>query len=159
MNSPDWDDEDPTTFDSDEPIFIDDDDYEGDIPSLEALKKEIFQDKVIHGFVEEAFQFNGREAINEIISEIERKMGWKMEIIATQGRIEDEILKTINSFDEDGWISYIMSEEYQKMNYRAVYLSEFAVDEFISSYYDSPTMGQRFRRYIKNKTWSLFQYL
>lgn len=159
MNSPEWDDEEPTIFDGDEPIFIDDDDYEGDIGSLDDLKKEIFQDKVIHSFVTEAFQFNGREAINEILCSIERKMGWKLEIVATQGQIEDEILKSINSFDEDGWVNYIMSDEYQKMTYRANYVSEFAVDEFISAYYGSPTMGQRFRRYIKNKAWSFFQYL
>ena len=159
MNSPEWDDEEPTIFDGDEPIFIDDDDYEGEIGSLDDLKKEIFQDKVIHSFVTEAFQFNGREAINEILNSIERKMGWKLEIVATQGRIEDEILKNINSFDEDGWINYIMSDEYQKMTYRANYISEFAVDEFISAYYGSLTMGQRFRRYIKNKAWSFFQYL
>lgn len=159
MNSPEWDDEEPTTFDGDEPIFIDDDDYEGDIPSLEELKKEIFQDKVIHSFIAEAFQFNGREAINEILCEIERKMGWKLEIIATQGSIDDAILQSTNSFDEDGWINYIMSDEYQTMSYRTVYLSEFAIDEFISAHYEAQTTGQRFRRYIKNKLWSLFQYL
>jgi len=159
MNSPDWDDEDPAVFDGDEPIFIDDDYYEGDIPSLDELKREIFQDKVIHSFVAEAFQFNGREAMNEILCEIERKMGWKLEIIATQGSIDDAILQKSNSFDDDGWIKYIMSDEYQKMNYRVIYQTELAIDEFIDSYYGSLTLGQRLRRYIKQKAWSFFQYL
>ena len=159
MNSPEWDDEEPATYDGDEPIFIDDDDYEGDIPTLEELKKEIFQDKVIHSFVAEAFQFNGREAINEILCEIERKMGWKLEIIATQGSIDDAILRSTNSFDEDGWIKFIMSDEYQRMNYRVIYQSELAVDEFVDSYYNSLTLGQRFRRFVKRGLWSLFQHL
>ena len=129
MNSPDWDD--------DEPIFIDDDDFEGDSLSLDELKKEIFQDKIIHGFVQEAFQFNGREAINEILSEIERKMGWKLEIIATRGSIEDAVLERTNTFDEDAWIRFLMSDVYDRMSYRVIYESELAVDEFMDDSYES----------------------
>ena len=86
-------------------------------------------------------------------------MGWKLEIIATQGSIDDAILHKSNSFDDDGWIKFIMSDEYQKMNYRVVYQTELAVDEFIDSYYSSLSLGQRLRRYIKQKAWSFFQYL
>lgn len=149
MNSPDWDD--------DEPIFIDDDDFEGDSLSLDELKKEIFQDKVIHGFVQEAFQFNGREAINEILSEIERKMGWKLEIIATRGSIEDAVLERTNTFDEDAWIRFLMSDVYDRMSYRVIYESELAVDEFMDDSYESLGLGARVRRYIKKKVWNLFQ--
>lgn len=149
MNSPDWDD--------DEPIFIDDDDFEGDSLSLDELKKEIFQDKVIHGFVQEAFQFNGREAINEILSEIERKMGWKLEIIATRGSIEDAVLERTNTFDEDAWIRFLMSDVYDRMSYRVIYESELAVDEFMDDSYESLSLGARARRYIKKKVWNLFQ--
>lgn len=149
MNSPDWDD--------DEPIFIDDDDFEGDSLSLDELKKEIFQDKVIHGFVQEAFQFNGREAINEILSEIERKMGWKLEIIATRGSIEDAVLERTNTFDEDAWIRFLMSDVYDRMSYRVIYESELAVDEFMDDSYESLSLGARARRYIKKIVWNLFQ--
>lgn len=149
MNSPDWDD--------DEPIFIDDDDFEGDSLSLDELKKEIFQDKVIHGFVQEAFQFNGREAINEILSEIERKMGWKLEIIATRGSIEDAVLERTNTFDEDAWIRFLMSDVYDRMSYRVIYESELAVDEFMDDSYESLSLGARARRYIKKTVWNLFQ--
>ena len=149
MNSPDWDD--------DEPIFIDDDDFEGDSLSLDELKKEIFQDKVIHGFVQEAFQFNGREAINEILSEIERKMGWKLEIIATRGSIEDAVLERTNTFDEDAWIRFLMSDVYDRMSYRVIYESELAVDEFMDDSYESLGLGARARRYIKKTVWNLFQ--
>ncbi len=149
MNSPDWDD--------DEPIFIDDEDFEGDSLSLDELKKEIFQDKVIHGFVQEAFQFNGREAINEILSEIERKMGWKLEIIATRGSIEDAVLERTNTFDEDAWIRFLMSDVYDRMSYRVIYESELAVDEFMDDSYESLSLGARARRYIKKTVWNLFQ--
>jgi len=149
MNSPDWDD--------DEPIFIDDEDFEGDSLSLDELKKEIFQDKVIHGFVQEAFQFSGREAINEILSEIERKMGWKLEIIATRGSIEDAVLERTNTFDEDAWIRFLMSDVYDRMSYRVIYESELAVDEFMDDSYESLSLGARARRYIKKTVWNLFQ--
>lgn len=150
MNSPDWDD--------DEPIFIDDDVFdEVDSLSLDELKKEIFQDKVIHGFVQEAFQFNGREAINEILSEIERKMGWKLEIIATRGSIDDAVLERTNTFDEDAWIRFLMSDVYDRMSYRVIYESELAVDEFMDDSYESLSLGARTRRYIKKTVWNLFQ--
>ena len=45
------------------------------------------------------------------------------------------------------------------MNYRVIYQTELAVDEFIDSYYSSLSLGQRLRRYIKQKAWSFFQYL
>ncbi len=157
MSSPDWDDEDPTTYDSDEPIFIDDDEFDGDPIGLEELKKEIFQDKVIHSFVQEAFQFNGREAINEILCEIERKMGWKLEIVATRGSIDDAVLEQTNTFDEDAWIRYLMSDEYSTMSYRVIYESELAIDEFMNNNYESLGIGARFRRYIKRMAWNLFQ--
>ena len=158
MNSPEWDDEDPIVYDGDEPIFINDEEFGEDIPSLEELKREIFQDKVIHSFVAEAFQFNGREAINEILYEIERKMGWKLEIIATRGSIDDAILQSTNSFDEDGWIKYIMSNEFQQMNYRVIYQAELSVDEFIEDNYMPIGLGQQIRRYIKRKLYNLAQY-
>lgn len=158
MNSPEWDDEDPILYDGDEPIYINDEEFGEDIPSLEELKREIFQDKVIHSFVAEAFQFNGREAINEILYEIERKMGWKLEIIATRGSIDDAILQNTNSFDEDGWIKYIMSNQFQQMNYRVIYQAELSVDEFIEDNYAPIGLGQQIRRYIKQKLYSLAQY-
>lgn len=158
MNSPEWDDEDPIVYDGDEPIFINDEEFGEDIPSLEDLKREIFQDKVIHSFVAEAFQFNGREAINEILYEIERKMGWKLEIIATRGSIDDAILQSTNSFDEDGWIKYIMSNQFQQMNYRVIYQAELSVDEFIEDNYMPIGLGQQIRRYIKRKLYNLAQY-
>jgi hypothetical protein len=158
MNSPEWDDEDPIVYDGDEPIFINDEEFGEDIPSLEELKREIFQDKVIHSFVAEAFQFNGREAINEILYEIERKMGWKLEIIATRGSIDDAILQSTNSFDEDGWIKYIMSNEFQQMNYRVIYQAELSVDEFIEDNYMPIGLGQQIRRYIKRKLYNFAQY-
>ncbi len=157
MNSPDWDDEDPTTYDGDEPIFIDDGEYDGDIIGLEELKKEIFQDKVIHSFVQEAFQFNGREAINEILSEIERKMGWKLEIIATRGSIDDAVLEQTNTFDEDAWIRFLMSDQYSRMGYRVIYESELAIDEFMDDSYGNLKLGARVRRYIKRMAWNIFQ--
>jgi hypothetical protein len=158
-NSPDWDDEDPATFDGDEPIFIDDEDFPGEIPSLTELKREIFQDRVIHSFVREAWGFNGREAINEIILEVERKMGWKLEIVATQGAVDNSLMDLKNTFDEDAWIHYLMSDEYRVMTYRVLYESELAVDDFMVRFYGNLPLGARIRRYIKNKLWNLFANL
>jgi hypothetical protein len=84
-------------------------------------------------------------------------MGWKLEIIATRGSIEDAVLERTNTFDEDAWIRFLMSDVYDRMSYRVIYESELAVDEFMDDSYESLSLGARTRRYIKKTVWNLFQ--
>lgn len=156
-NTPDWDDEEFSSSGNDEPIFIDDDDYPDDSYNLSDIKKHIFQEKVIHSFVEEAYAFTGREAIAEILSSLERKMGWKLEIIATRGSIDNALLAETNTFDEDAWIRFLMSKDYEIMTYRIAYESELAVDNFMESSYRPTSLKTKMHRYIKAKAWNLFQ--
>lgn len=137
----DWDDDNDPVHMEDE-YHIDDDD-EG--TSIEDFQRLVHQEKIITNFVNEAFMFGGAATIVDLLNNIDRKMGWRTEIIGEASALDDTMLYVYNSFDPDAWDLWVNSDENTKLRLDVAYESAIAMRQFAQKLTGNTTTKSRFR--------------
>lgn len=153
---PEWEEEDETSYITNSQYDQDDDlsdEYrEIELNALDAFEKSMFENKVIRTFVNNAYEFGGLGTLLEAINQVERKMGWKMEIIADRDAVDDYMFYRHETFDEDLWSHYINSDHYEDLVRQVAFLSTRTMGDFIDTYSVGPNIKKsitaRFRRFF-----------
>ena len=148
----DWEDE-------NDPVFISDDDYSGEETTpLEDFRRLMIQDRIISEFVNEAWDFGGIATISDVINHIERKIGWRTEIIADKSALDDYMFFEHDTFHRDIWDAYVNSDEYQDLVYEVAYQSEIAMQAFTRRASGHLTTKDRFKKTARNLIYKLARY-
>lgn len=153
---PEWEEEDETSYITNSQYDQDDDlsdEYrEIELNALDAFEKSMFENRVIHTFVNNAYEFGGLNTLLEVLTRIERKMGWKMEIIADRDAADDYMFYRHETFDEDLWGHYVNSDQYEDLVRQVAFLSTRAMGDFIDTYSVGSSIKKsimaRFRRFF-----------
>lgn len=148
-SSPEWEDDDE---------LIDLNELDDDVPAeaLTEFQRAMFENKVIHTFVRNAFDFGGVNTLIEVFSQVERKMGWRTEIIADKNALDDYMFYRYETFDEEVWDCFVNSDEYQELTYRITYLSTEAMQSFADKYSRRRTMKEAMRARFRKLLWKVF---
>jgi hypothetical protein len=148
-SSPEWEDDDE---------LIDLNELDEDMPAeaLSEFQRAMFENKVIHTFVRNAFDFGGANTLIEVFNQVERKMGWRTEIIADKNALDDYMFYRYETFDEEIWNFYVNSDEYQELTYRIAYLSTEAMLSFADKYARRRTMKEAVRARVRKLLWKVF---
>ena len=148
----DWEDE-------NDPVFISDDDYSGEETTpLEDFRRLMIQDRIISEFVNEAWDFGGIATIADVVNHIERKIGWRTEIIADKSALDDYMFFENDVFDRDVWDTYTNSDEYQDLVYEVAYQSEISMRLFAKRECGKLTAKDRFKTVARNSLYKLVRY-
>ena len=148
----DWEDE-------NDPVFISDDDYSGEETTpLEDFRRLMIQDRIISEFVNEAWDFGGIATIADVVNHIERKIGWRTEIIADKSALDDYMFFENDVFDRDVWDTYTNSDEYQDLVYEVAYQSEISMRLFAKRECGKLTAKDRFKTVVRNSLYKLVRY-
>jgi len=153
---PEWEEEDETSYITNSQYDQDDDlsdEYrEIELNALDAFEKSMFENRVIRTFVNNAYEFGGLGTLLEVLTQIERKMGWKMEIIADRDAADDYMFYRHETFDEDLWGHYVNSDQYEDLVRQIAFLSTRAMGDFIDTYSVGSSIKKsimaRFRRFF-----------
>lgn len=153
---PEWEEEDETSYITNSQYDQDDDlsdEYrEIELNALDAFEKSMFENRVIRTFVNNAYEFGGLGTLLEVLTQIERKMGWKMEIIADRDAADDYMFYRHETFDEDLWGHYVNSDQYEDLVRQVAFLSTRAMGDFIDTYSVGSSIKKsimaRFRRFF-----------
>lgn len=158
---PDWDDEflaegglDPYDYEKN-----DNNHEKDDILGISELQKSMFENKVINTFVKNAYEFGGTSTLLEVLTQVERKMGWRTEIVADKNALDDYMFYRHKTFDEDIWSYYSNSDEYEELLERISFLSEQAMTEFVNLYAGSKNTKNIIRKKLHNIVWTIFKKL
>jgi len=130
-----------------------------DESSFADIQKQIFESRVIGTFVRNAYDFGGSSTLLEILCYVERKMGWKTEIIADKNALDDYMFYRYQTFDEDIWAHYINSDQYDELAHRVSLMSEKAMSEFVDVYSESTTIKKRFKNKLRKLVWTAYKNL
>lgn len=135
----DWDDE-------NDPVFISDEDFEpsAEPTALEEFRRMMMQDRIIQDFINDAWQFGGIETIADVINHIERKAGWRVEIISDAAVLDNYQFYKYDTFNADNWELYVNSDEFSDLVLDVAYESEMAMRKFVKRTSDTITTKQRF---------------
>jgi hypothetical protein len=137
----DWDDDsDPVNMEEE---YHMDDDEEG--TSLEDFKRLVHQERIITRFVDEAYMFGGAATIADVLNNIDRKMGWRTEIIGEASALDDTMLFVYNSFNPDAWDLWTNSDENMKLRLDVAYEASIAMRQFAQKLTGNTTTKGRFR--------------
>lgn len=149
----DWDDE-------NEPVFISDEDYEGheEPTALEEFRRLMMQDRIIQEFVNDAWKFGGLETISDVINHIERKAGWRMEIIADAANLDNFQFYRYDSFVPINWELYMNSDEFSDLVLDIAYESEMAMRKFAKRANADLSTRERFALLGRNLAKKLMRY-
>jgi hypothetical protein len=148
----DWEDE-------NDPVFISDEDYSGEESTpLEDFRRLMIQDRIISDFVNEAWDFGGIATIADVVNHIERKIGWRTEIIADKSALDDYMFFENDVFDRDIWDTYTNSDEFQELVYEVAYQSEFSMRLFAKRECGQLTVRDRFKIAVRNLLYKLARY-
>jgi hypothetical protein len=135
----DWEDE-------NDPVFISDEDYDDEETTpLEEFRKMMIQDRIITDFIDEAWEFGGIATISDVINHIERKIGWRTEIIADRGALDDYMFYDYSQFNPHLWDLYTNSDEHQELVIDVAYESEVAMHRFVKRAAGKLTTKDRFK--------------
>jgi len=153
---PEWEEEDETSYITNSQYDQDDDlsdEYrEIELNALDAFEKSMFENRVIRTFVNNAYEFGGLGTLLEVLTQIERKMGWKMEIIADRDAADDYMFYRHETFDEGLWGHYANSDQYEDLVRQVAFLSTRAMGDFIDTYSVGSSIKKsimaRFRRFF-----------
>jgi hypothetical protein len=103
----------------------------------------------ISRFVEYAYKADGLQAITEILHAVESCTLWRLEIIADSHGLDDFIFARYNTFDDNAWLFFINSPEYEQMTYDITLLSNIAAESFARVHFDKKlTYKQVFRNFL-----------
>ena len=138
---------------------LDDDPSDMELAALSTFEKSMFENKVIRTFVRNAHEFGGVSTLLEVVNQIERRMGWKMEIIADRDAVDDYMFYRHETFDEDLWSHYTNSDKYDDLVRQTAFLSARMMSNFIDTYSKGPnfkkSMMAQFRRFV----WKVYSQL
>lgn len=149
-NSPEWEDDDEL-IDLNE---IDDDDAAGE--ALTEFQRAMFENKVIHTFISNAFDFGGVNTLIEVFNHAERKMGWRTEIVADKNALDDYMFYRYGTFDEEIWNYYTNSDEYQKLVHDVAFVSSRSMMDFADKYSGQRTPKKIIRAKFRKLLWKVF---
>lgn len=159
MGKPDeyseWDEEDGRVGPNEN--YNDDYDDYSESDAISDFQKSIFENKVINTFVVNAHRFGGTNTLLEVLSQVERKMGWRTEILADKNAIDDYMFYRHESFDEDLWACYSNSHQYETLVRNVAYLSEESMRDFVDSYNDGRTTKQAIANKLRRFVWSMYK--
>jgi hypothetical protein len=154
--------DDYSEWDEEDIAGLDDESYErdGDEDSpMSELQKSMFESRVIGTFVRNAYEFGGTNTLLEVLSCVERKMGWRTEIIADKNALDDYMFYRHETFDEEIWSYYANSDQYSELIHKVAFLSEHAMSDFVELYSKSGSPKKRFRKQMRNIAWKVFKKL
>lgn len=148
---PEWDDDDPI-FISEDGLEFDDDGnlISGDMEpiALDEFRKLMLQDRIISDFIEDAINFGGTATIIDIVNHIERRLGWKMEIIADKGAVDDTLFFQWDTFNPEAWEFFTNSDEYTELTRRVAFESILATQNFTKRITGNQSDGERVKLFI-----------
>ena len=134
-----WDDEDEIDppehdhHDIDDPYLIEIEDLTilpDSADSFEELRRSIVENKAIADFLKNAYSFGGESTLIEVLNSIERKMGWRTEILADKSALDDYLFYRYGLFDDEAWDSYINSDEFDDFSAFISELSQAQIFRF-----------------------------
>ncbi len=127
-----------------------------ELNALDAFEKSMFENKVIRTFVINAYEFGGLSTLLEVVSQIERKMGWKMEIIADRDAVDDYMFYRHETFDEDLWNHYINSDQHEGLVRQVAFLSTRTMGDFIDTYSKGPNIKKSILARFRKLLWRIY---
>jgi hypothetical protein len=135
-------------------------DYEKDEGSaLSEMQKHMFENRVISTFVRNAYDFGGTNTLLEVLGHVERKMGWRTEIIADRNALDDYMFYRHETFDEDVWSYYANSDEYEELVRQIAFISEKAMSDFVELYSETSTPKKTFKKKLRKLAWAAYKNL
>lgn len=103
----------------------------------------------ISRFVEYAYKSDGLNAITEILHAVEASTLWRLEIIADSHGLDDFIFARYNTFDDNAWLFFLNSPQFEQMTYDITMLSNIAAESFTRVHFDKkPTYKHVFRDFL-----------
>lgn len=103
----------------------------------------------ISQFVEYAYKNDGINAITEILHAVESCTLWRLEIIADSHGLDDYIFACYDTFDNDAWLFFVNSPEFEQMTYDITLLSNIAAESFARIHFGKKqTYKQAFRDFL-----------
>jgi hypothetical protein len=154
-SSGDWDDdEELTDLNEDEELDVSEEEIN---EAMSELHKSLFESKVIGTFVKNAYEFGGAGTLFEVLNSVERKMGWRTELVADKSALDDYMFYRYETFDEDVWEYYVNSDEYQKLIHEVAHLSQSSLYRFADKYSRGSTPREIVRGRMRNLLWRLYK--
>lgn len=148
----DWEDE-------NDPVFISDEDFDDEeTMPLEDFRRMIIQERIIKDFVEEAWEFGGIATVADILNHIERKVGWRTEVIAESSALDDYMFYKHGTFSPHIWDFYTNSDEYDELVLNVAYESEIAMQRFTKRVTGSTTNKDTFKSFGRKLAQKLVRY-
>lgn len=154
--TPDWEDDDEL-IDLNE--LDDDSDGEEMGEALSEFQRSMFESKIIHTFISNAFEFGGANTLVEVLNHAERKMGWRTEIIADRNALDDYLFYRYGAFDEAAWEYYVNSDEFLDLTRHISFLSTSSMLTFGDRLYRQRSWREHVRSGIKKLLWKAFSSL
>ena len=103
----------------------------------------------ISRFVEYAYKNDGLNAITEILHAVESCTLWRLEIIADSHCLDDYVFARYNTFDNNAWLFFLNSPEFEQMTYDITLLSNIAAESFTRIHFGKkPTYKHVFRDFL-----------
>lgn len=159
---PEWDDDDPI-FISEEGLEFDEDGNlvaeQFDPIDMDEFRKLMLQDRIISDFIEDAMQFGGTATIIDIVNHIERRLGWKMEIIADKGAVDDSLFFQWDTFNPEAWEFFSNSDEYLELTRRVGFESILATQNFTKRITGNQSNGERVKLFITKTLKRIIEHL
>jgi hypothetical protein len=154
-SSNEWDDdEELTDLDDEEGLDVSEEELN---EAMSELHKSIFENKVISTFVKNAYDFGGTNTLLEVVNCVERKMGWRAELVADRAALDDYMLYRFETFDEEIWEHYLNSDEYQELIYDVAHMSQQSLYRFADKYSVGTSPKQMLRNRVRNMLWRLYK--
>lgn len=124
--------------------------------AISDLQKSLFENRVIDTFVKNAYDFGGTSTLLEVLTHVERKMGWRTEIIADKNALDDYMFYRHETFDEDIWSHYANSDQYHDLIQRVSFMSEKAMSDFVELYSSTSNPRNTIRKKLRDLVWKVF---
>jgi len=103
----------------------------------------------ISRFVEYSYKSDGIQAITEILHAVEACTLWRLEIIADSNGLDDFLLSRYSAFDDNAWLFFVNSPEFQQLSYDITMLSGIAAESFAQVHFEKkPTYKHIFREFL-----------
>ena len=144
-------------YDQDDDLSDDPSDIE--LAALNSFEKSMFENKVIRTFVRNAHEFGGISTLLEVVNQIEKRMGWKMEIIADRDAVDDYMFYRHETFDEDLWSHYTNSDRYENLVHQIAFLSTRVMSNFIDTYSKGPNVRKSITAFFRRFVWKVYSKL
>ena len=151
-SSSDWDDEEDLTDLSDDDITQDELNE-----AITEMHKSIFESKVISTFVQNAHEFGGTNTLMEVINAVERKLGWRTEIVADKNALDDYVFYKYETFNEDMWDHYINSDKFVQLSCDVAYISQRSLFDFADLYSSGPSVTMTLRQKLRAFIWNIYK--